>query len=76
MSEPLTDVQFLAYVEAHAKTERHLFSMEDALRLLRLSRRPTLYTDHDCYMGTNRFVGIPESEADRHVAAAREVSNA
>lgn len=73
--DPMTDEQFLSYVEAHSRTERHLFSMEDALRLLRLSGSATIYTDADCAMGMDRFVGIPEVEAERHVRAARKASN-
>lgn len=36
----MDDKEFMGYVRLHSKTERALFSRKDAVRLLKLGRRP------------------------------------
>lgn len=40
MTTEMTDQQFLAYVSAHSRTPRALFSYDDVLRFLKLANVP------------------------------------
>jgi hypothetical protein len=70
----MSDSEFLGYVLVHSETERHLFAIEDAVRLLKLSGLDAVKTDVDCGIGGHRFVGICANEADRLVNAARALA--
>lgn len=56
----MNDIEFLRYVDAHSRSERHAFHVDHARRLMALARVDELRVD-DC--GLPNFVGIDMFEA-------------
>lgn len=67
----MTDDQFLQYVVTHSQTERHLFSAEDLVRLLKLCHRDALARDVE--NGSRKFYPLHAEEAAKLVRDARSI---
>lgn len=63
-SENWTDEEFLRYVETHSRTERHMFSLAHAKRLVELA-------GHDSSGLHSDFIGIDAETADYYITIIR-----